>query len=576
MATPHVSGVVALILAEHPNWNAAQVRHALQSTATDKGTTGRDDEYGWGLLDACNSVNSTLPTATSYSDAVHTTASDNFTGYGTEDTAFMYYTGLLPSQSYGVSYYDGGNDKRATDNVTSDASGNLSSQHTFVPETDAAGTWHVIVYDQAHTPQSTYSSNWTYTIGEDTFAVVYPPTMEAIAEAEGQYYNTAPVLSNFGFDDNEALDDGWYQMDSFAGAWTALFTDVFDTDVDDLAVASDNTTIYAAQGTSTLYVSTNSGVHWDAKTVFEEWPGTLNADFVAVAPDDSQYIACADQSTGNVTISDDSGTTWSTLGQVDATITIQDLDISAEIGGNRFVAVVGDDGTDAKVYYYEIGAIGAKWELISDEVGFASDQDEAGAVAFSPNFASDEVMVSVTANLSDAINFQAFSFNTLTWNDDVGGFSGYPLTIASDDGIVIKVLNPQIPHLTATKSDIDNNGVVLHISMDDISFLLTTDIMWEAEFELIVQRADLPNTVLKVAHGGSDTSTTPEFLAVVDPQIAVISVGEDNPYGHPSDEVVDRLKQKLGSESIYRTDRQGTIEFITDGERLWVEVRENH
>ena len=144
------------------------------------------------------------------------------------------------------------------------------------------------------------------------------------------------------------------------------------------------------------------------------------------------------------------------------------------------------------------------------------------------------------------------------------------------DGIVIKVLNPRIPHLTATGSDMDNNGVVLHISMDDISFLLTADIMREAEFELITQRAELASTVLKAAHCGSDTSTTPEFLAVVDPQIAVISAGEGNPFGHPSDEVMDRLKQKLGSESIYRTDEQRTIEFITDGEKLWVEVRENN
>jgi len=140
------------------------------------------------------------------------------------------------------------------------------------------------------------------------------------------------------------------------------------------------------------------------------------------------------------------------------------------------------------------------------------------------------------------------------------------------DGIVIKVLNPQIPHLAATGSDMDNNGVVLHISMDNISFLLTADIMWEAEFELISQRVDLTSTVLKVAHCGSDTSTTPEFLAVVHPQIAVISVGEDNPYGHPSDEVLGRLRQKLGQGNIYHTDKQGTIEFITDGERLWVEV----
>jgi competence protein ComEC len=139
-------------------------------------------------------------------------------------------------------------------------------------------------------------------------------------------------------------------------------------------------------------------------------------------------------------------------------------------------------------------------------------------------------------------------------------------------GVVIKVLNPQIPHSTGTESDIDNNGMVLHISMGEVSFLLTADIMWEAEFELITHRANLTSTVLKVAHHGSDTSTTPEFLAVVNPQIAVIPVGADNPFGHPTPEIMKRLEEKLGSENIYRTDEQGTIEFITDGEKLWAKV----
>jgi len=53
------------------------------------------------------------------------------------------------------------------------------------------------------------------------------------------------------------------------------------------------------------------------------------------------------------------------------------------------------------------------------------------------------------------------------------------------------------------------------------------------------------------------------------PQVAVISVG-DNLYGHPSPEVIARLEDSLGPAGIYRTDEQGTIEFITDGERLWV------
>ena len=140
------------------------------------------------------------------------------------------------------------------------------------------------------------------------------------------------------------------------------------------------------------------------------------------------------------------------------------------------------------------------------------------------------------------------------------------------EGVVIKVLNPQTPLLTSTDSDIDNNGVVLHISMGEMSFLLTADTMGEAEWELIARRANLTSTVLKVGHHGSDTSTSLEFLAVVDPQLAVISVGAENRFGHPSDEVITRLEGRIGSENIYRTDDQGTIEFITDGERLWVRL----
>jgi competence protein ComEC len=57
--------------------------------------------------------------------------------------------------------------------------------------------------------------------------------------------------------------------------------------------------------------------------------------------------------------------------------------------------------------------------------------------------------------------------------------------------------------------------------------------------------------------------------------VAGISVGE-NSYGHPSDEVLERLEQALGAENIFRTDEQGAIEFTTDGERLWVRVKSKH
>lgn len=137
---------------------------------------------------------------------------------------------------------------------------------------------------------------------------------------------------------------------------------------------------------------------------------------------------------------------------------------------------------------------------------------------------------------------------------------------------LIEVLHPQLPLLTGTESDIDNNGIVLRLKMGEVSFLLTADIQEPAELELITRRANLTSTVLKVAHHGSATSTTAQFLAVVDPRLAVISVGAGNSFGHPNAEVIDRLEQKLGQQNIYRTDEHTTIELITDGDRLWVRV----
>ena len=137
-------------------------------------------------------------------------------------------------------------------------------------------------------------------------------------------------------------------------------------------------------------------------------------------------------------------------------------------------------------------------------------------------------------------------------------------------GVVIEVLNPQTPLLTGTESDIDNNGVVLRLEIGKLSFLITGDMEWQAESELITRRSHLNSTVLKVAHHGSETSTTEGFLGAVNPRLAVISVGRDNPFGHPSAEVMNRLEGKPGQENIYRTDRDGRIELITDGQRLWV------
>ncbi len=127
-----------------------------------------------------------------------------------------------------------------------------------------------------------------------------------------------------------------------------------------------------------------------------------------------------------------------------------------------------------------------------------------------------------------------------------------------------------LPKLPPDDESVNANSVCLHVSKGKVSFLLTADIASATELELILERADLQCTVLKVAHHGSSHGTSAEFLAVVDPAAAVISVGKDNNFGHPAPEVMQRLEEKVGKENIYRTDDNGTIEFITDGEKLWV------
>ncbi len=139
------------------------------------------------------------------------------------------------------------------------------------------------------------------------------------------------------------------------------------------------------------------------------------------------------------------------------------------------------------------------------------------------------------------------------------------------EGITMTVLHPPATLLEGTGSYLNNNSAVLRLGLGRVSFLFTGDIEWEAECRLIAAGAELGCTVLKVGHSGSYTSTSADFLAAVSPQLAVISVG-DNPYGHPHGEVVARLEASLGAENVFRTDDDGTIEFITDGERLWVVI----
>jgi competence protein ComEC len=137
------------------------------------------------------------------------------------------------------------------------------------------------------------------------------------------------------------------------------------------------------------------------------------------------------------------------------------------------------------------------------------------------------------------------------------------------NGVRLEVLSPVDPPQFPDGSD--DNGAVVRLVQGQVSFLLTGDISAQDEFSLLSRKVTLTSSVLKVAHHGSDTSTSMEFLEAVNPRAAVISVGDDNSYGLPRSAVLRRLNDSLGTANVLRTDLDGTIEFITDGSHLWME-----
>jgi competence protein ComEC len=116
----------------------------------------------------------------------------------------------------------------------------------------------------------------------------------------------------------------------------------------------------------------------------------------------------------------------------------------------------------------------------------------------------------------------------------------------------------------------NNDSLVLRLRYGNRTILLPGDAEKDVERTLLSEDSTqgLQADVLKIGHHGSRNSTVPDFLAAVRPQIAIISAGEDNPYGHPSPVLLERL-QTAGVQT-FRTDQDGAVTILTDGETLEV------
>ena len=136
------------------------------------------------------------------------------------------------------------------------------------------------------------------------------------------------------------------------------------------------------------------------------------------------------------------------------------------------------------------------------------------------------------------------------------------------DGVDGDFLWPEsTPEESATSAK-NNDSLVLRLRYRNRTMLLPGDAERQVEREMLSEdeAETLHSDVLKVGHHGSKNSTIPDFLAAVQPRFAIISAGEFNPYGHPHAELLERL-ERAGA-VILRTDRDGAVHVLTDGERL--------
>lgn len=135
-----------------------------------------------------------------------------------------------------------------------------------------------------------------------------------------------------------------------------------------------------------------------------------------------------------------------------------------------------------------------------------------------------------------------------------------PENLQWDPDILVQVLWPEKGFSTENPNDI---SIVLRIVYGDVVYLLAGDVETDVEGVLNLYGPQLRTTVLKVPHHGSDTSSSQGFLETIVPRLAVISVGFNNRFDHPKDEILTRY-EKLNV-PVLRTDRAGTIRTMTDG-----------
>ena len=235
------------------------------------------------------------------------------------------------------------------------------------------------------------------------------------------------------------------------------------------------------------------------------------------------------------------------VGQADAALVICD---------GHYMLIDGGNAEDSDLVYAYLERHGAK--RLDYMVASHAHEDHIGGLSGALNYAAVDTAFCPVTEYSSKV-FQ----NMVKYL----GEQGKSLTVPAP-GDKFSLGSAQVEILGPVKEydDTNDTSIVLRIDYGETSFLFTGDMETGAERDLLDSGADVRATVLKAGHHGSDTSTSYQFLRAVMPQYTVISVGEGNSYGHPSDEVLSRFRD-AGTE-VYRTDMQGHIIAKSDGKTV--------
>jgi len=146
--------------------------------------------------------------------------------------------------------------------------------------------------------------------------------------------------------------------------------------------------------------------------------------------------------------------------------------------------------------------------------------------------------------------------------------TGQKIMLQENPLIFLEILHP-FENLEGQETKYTNDtSIVAELVFNDVSFLFTGDISKKIEKELVYEYIDLDTDVLKVAHHGSKTSSCLEFLEIVSPELAIITVGENN-YGHPHPEVLANL-EKFDIQVLI-TKELGDIKIVSDGNNIKIQ-----